>query len=235
MITKEISDFSGFDFNKGEAILFDKPLRWTSFKVVHKVRKATAVKKVGHAGTLDPLATGLLILCTGKLTKQIDSFQALTKTYTGTITLGKKTLSMDSETEAVEEKPYDHITINDIMEVRDKFVGEILQIPPMYSAINFQGKKLYEYARKGKTVAREARPVFIDEFKILNYAPPEVLFEITCSKGTYIRVIADDFGNMLGCGAYLSSLRRTRIGDYSVDDAFEVRDFVALIEKNLQV
>lgn len=235
MITKYINDLSGFDFNEGVSVLFDKPIWWTSFRVVHKIRKATMAKKVGHAGTLDPMATGLLILCTGRLTKEIDSFQALTKTYTGTFTLGKKTLSMDSETEPIEEKPFDNISFDDILSVRMNFVGEILQTPPMYSAVNFKGKKLYEYARKGKFIEREPRPIFIHNFNIARFNPPEVDFEITCSKGTYIRVIADDFGNMLGCGAHLTALRRTHIGDYAVNDAFEVRDFIALIEKRLQV
>jgi tRNA pseudouridine55 synthase len=235
MITKNINELSGFDFDEGVSILFDKPIWWTSFKVVHKIRKATRVKKVGHAGTLDPLATGLLILCTGRLTKEIDSFQALTKTYTGTFTLGKKTLSMDSETEPVEEKPFNHISYDDLLSAKNNFVGEILQTPPMYSAMNFKGKKLYEYARKGKIIERDARPVFIYNFDIIGFNPPEVKFEITCSKGTYIRVIGDDLGRILGCGAYLTALRRTHIGDYSVNDAFEVRDFIALVEKRLQL
>ena len=235
MITKNIKDLSGFDFELGESILFDKPIWWTSFKVVHKIRKSICVKKVGHAGTLDPMATGLLILCTGKLTKDIDSFQALTKTYTGTFTLGKKTLSMDSETGAIEEKPFDHISLQDLLALKNNFVGEIFQTPPMYSAVNFKGKKLYEYARKGKIIERKARPVFVYNFDITDFNPPKVDFEITCSKGTYIRVIANDLGEMLGCGAHLTSLRRTHIGDYSVSDAFEVRDFIALMEKRLQL
>lgn len=231
MITNETFDFSECDFQAGESILVDKPPKWTSFKVVHEIRKTVNVKKVGHAGTLDPNATGLLIICTGKKTKEISKYQELKKTYTGTITLGKTTASMDLETEVLEEKPFKHISDSEIFSVKEKFVGNILQIPPMYSAIKYKGKNLYELARKGKTVKREPREVTVYDFKINKIILPEIYFEITCSKGTYIRTIADDFGRELKCGGLLSSLRRTKIGKHSVDKALTVNEFVEKFKK----
>jgi tRNA pseudouridine55 synthase len=225
MITKETNDFSGADFQTGEIILIDKPIGWTSFKVVHVIRKITGAKKVGHAGTLDPLATGLLILCTGKKTKEITNFQDGEKTYTGTITLGKKTPSMDLETDVIEEKPFEGIKKADIEEVRNSFLGEILQTPPMYSALKVGGKTLYNLARKGKTVKREPRKVNISKFLIKKIDLPDIHFEIRCSKGTYIRVIANDLGENLGSGGVLSSLRRTKIGEYEVNNALSVESF----------
>ncbi len=225
MITKETNDFSGADFQTGEIILIDKPIGWTSFKVVHVIRKITGAKKVGHAGTLDPLATGLLILCTGKKTKEITNFQDGEKTYTGTITLGKKTPSMDLETDVIEEKPFEGIKKADIEEVRNSFLGEILQTPPMYSALKVGGKTLYNLARKGKTVKREPRKVNISKFLIKKIDLPDIHFEIRCSKGTYIRVIANDLGEKLGTGGVLSSLRRTGIGEFSVKNALTVESF----------
>jgi tRNA pseudouridine 55 synthase len=224
MITKETIDFSGLDFSIGESILIDKPLNYSSFQAVYHVRKAINVKKVGHAGTLDPKASGLLIICTGKKTKEITSFQDLGKTYTGTFTLGKTTPSMDIETEFDEIKPIDGITEEMIFETGKTFLGETFQVPPMYSAVKFQGKSLYKYARKGKLIEREPRKINLTKFNI-TVAFPEVHFEIECSKGTYIRVIADDFGRKLGCGAYLSSLRRTKIGNFSVENALSVAEF----------
>ena len=226
MITKETNDFEGIDFGEGEVILIDKPVGWSSFKVVRKIRQAVNVKKVGHAGTLDPGATGLLIVATGKKTKSISEYQALEKTYTGTITLGKTSPSMDKETEITFEKPFAYITAEEIYKVRDEFIGTIRQIPPMYSAVKYKGKKLYHLARKGKEVEREAREVVVSDFKISGINLPDIDFEITCSKGTYIRAIANDLGDRLGCGALLSSLRRTKIGDYSVDDAFTIEKFI---------
>jgi tRNA pseudouridine55 synthase len=193
--------------------------------VVHVIRKITGAKKVGHAGTLDPLATGLLILCTGKKTKEITKFQDGEKTYTGTITLGKKTPSMDLETDVIEEKPFEGIKKADIEEVRNSFLGEILQIPPMYSALKVGGKTLYNLARKGKTVKREPRKVNISKFLINKIDLPDIHFEIRCSKGTYIRVIANDLGENLGTGGVLSSLRRTKIGEYEVNNALSVESF----------
>ena len=231
MITKETNDFSGTDFRNGEVILIDKPSGWTSFKVVHIIRKITGAKKVGHAGTLDPLATGLLILCTGKKTKEITKFQEGEKTYTGIITLGKKTPSMDMETEIIEEKPVEGIKKEEIEKARDSFLGEILQTPPMYSALKVGGKTLYKLARKGKTVKREPRKVKISKFLIKKVDLPEIYFEITCSKGTYIRVIANDLGEKLGTGGVLSSLRRTGIGEFSVKNALTVESFEQVLKK----
>jgi tRNA pseudouridine55 synthase len=225
MITKETTDFSGLDFQSGQAILIDKPLNYTSFQAIYHIRKAINVKKVGHAGTLDPKATGLLIICTGKMTKAITSFQDEAKTYTGSITLGKTTPSMDTETEFSESLPTGHITEEMILETRDSFLGETFQIPPMYSAVKHNGKSLYKLARKGKTVEREPRRITISKFEIV-IKPPEIFFEIDCTKGTYIRVIAHDFGQKLGCGAFLSGLRRIKIGEYSVDNALSIQEFV---------
>lgn len=232
MITKETTDTSGIDFNKGEVILIDKSLYKTSFNVIYKIRKAAGIKKAGHAGTLDPRATGLLIICTGKRTKEISSFQDLEKTYTGIITLGKTTPSMDSETDFVEEKGIEGITESDIRRVRDLFLGEIMQVPPMYSAVKFKGKSLYKYARKGIELKREPRKITIYQFNITKIELPDVHFEITCSKGTYIRVIAHDFGEELGCGGYLSALRRTRIGSHRVENAFTMDEFETFAQSN---
>jgi tRNA pseudouridine55 synthase len=235
MITREKNDLfptkagtviTEIDFKTGEVILIDKPAGWSSFKVIRKIRNVIGVKKVGHAGTLDPMATGLLIVATGKKTKSIHEYQSLVKTYTGTITLGKSSASMDMETEIISEKPFSHITNEDIYKVRDEFIGTIKQIPPMYSAVKYKGKSLYHLARKGMEVEREAREVVVSDFKILKIDLPDIDFEITCSKGTYIRVIANDFGKKLGCGGLLSSLRRTKIGDYSVENALLVDEFV---------
>jgi len=229
MITRETINFSQCNFDNGESILVDKPFGWSSFKVVYKIRKVTGTKKVGHAGTLDPLASGLLIVCTGKKTKEITQFQDLQKTYCGTILLGKTSPSMDLETETTEEKSIEGISEKDIFNVRDQFLGLIKQVPPMYSAMKHHGKSLYKLARKGKTVERNAREVTISKFEITNINLPEVFFEITCSKGTYIRVIADDFGKKLGCGGLLSSLRRTKIGEYEVQNAISVDNFIEKI------
>ncbi len=223
------------DFQSGEVILIDKPAFWSSFKVVHKVRKAIGVRKVGHAGTLDPFATGLLILCTGNKTKEITKYQELKKTYTGVITLGKYSDSMDTETEMKNFPITEGLTEEKILKVAEKFTGEIKQIPPMYSAVKKNGKSLYAYARKGKTVEREPRSVTVYKFEIEKISLPEIYFTIECSKGTYIRVIADDFGKALGTRAMLTSLRRTAIGDYNVYDAFEVNEFVEKFNLNNKI
>ncbi len=225
MITKETNNSKEIDFLSGEVILVDKPLKLTSFQVVYQIRKHAGVKKVGHAGTLDPLATGLLIICTGKKTKEITKYQELFKTYKGTITLGKKSSSMDGETELVNVGSTENLSEENILKVRDKFLGKVAQIPPMYSAIKLNGKTLYKLARKGKSVHREAREIEIKRFDI-NIDLPNVDFEIECSKGTYIRVIANDFGEMLECGGYLSSLRRTAIGGYTVESALKIEEFI---------
>lgn len=226
MITKKTMNQTHPDFQSGEVILIDKPAFWSSFKVVHKVRQAIGVKKVGHAGTLDPFATGLLILCTGNKTKEITKYQDLKKNYTGIITLGKFSDSMDTETEIKDFPIPENITEEKIFNAAKKFVGEIEQIPPMYSAVKKAGKSLYAYARKGKTVEREPRKVSVYRFDIDKIELPEIHFTIECSKGTYIRVIADDFGKALGTRAMLTALRRTSIGEYSVEDAFNVVEFV---------
>jgi tRNA pseudouridine55 synthase len=227
MITKETADLSLADFRTGEVILIDKPVRWSSFKVIHELRKITGERKIGHAGTLDPLASGLLIICTGKKTKEITTYQEQEKTYTGTIELGKTSPSMDSETEiTVKEIP--SLNTEDILAVRDTFKGKILQLPPMYSAIKHKGKNLYLLARKGQTVEGTPREVEIMDFEITGIDLPEIHFEITCSKGTYIRVIAHDFGEKLGTGGILTNLRRTKIGNYSVEDALNIEEIRGL-------
>lgn len=226
MITKDSRNLAGIDYCQGEVILIDKRINKTSFNVIYKIRKTIQVQKVGHAGTLDPRATGLLIICTGRKTKEIENFQSLEKTYTGTITLGKTTSSMDSETEFIKECDYSSVTNEQIEEVRKSFVGAILQTPPMFSAVKYRGKSLYKYARKGVEIERQPRRVCISNFIIHKIELPVIHFEINCSKGTYIRVIAHDFGKILGCGAYLSSLRRTRIGEIDVSCALSIDEFM---------
>ena len=228
MIKKRTNNLSDCDFYSGETVLLDKPLNWTSFDVVSKIRNAVGVKKVGHAGTLDPMATGLLIICTGKKTKEISSFQDLEKTYTGSILLGKRSRSMDLETELIGNEDLSSIKDEDIYDARDKFMGNILQVPPMFSAIKFKGKSLYNIARKGKTIELKPREVNVSKFEILEINKPYVKFEITCSKGTYIRSIANDLGEEIGCGGVLSSLRRTAIGNFFVNDALSIDEFVFL-------
>lgn len=225
MISKATNDFSKFDFTDGEVILIDKDGDHSSFSIVHKLRKITGIKKIGHAGTLDPKATGLLILCTGKKTKEISRFQELKKVYSGIIALGKSTASMDAETETLEEYDTSEISAEIIEEVRKTFLGKIMQLPPMYSALKHKGKSLYKYARKGIEIQRQPREVEIYDFEIEKYIEPDIYFKITCSKGTYIRVIADDFGKKLGCGGYLKKLRRDAIGEYKVDDAYTIEEF----------
>jgi len=226
MVTKRTNDFSSLDFLAGETLLIDKPPHWTSFKVVHKIRKAINVKRVGHTGTLDPLASGLLIILTGKSTKQMMNFEGLDKTYLGKFILGKTSPSMDTETEIEERELPDNLNEELIEKIRKKFVGEIFQVPPMYSALKVDGRKLYDLARKGKTIDREKRKINIYKFEISKIDLPEIHFEIRCSKGTYIRVIANDFGQELGCGALLASLRRTKIGEYDVEDALNIDEFI---------
>ncbi len=229
MVTKQTDDFASLDFLAGETLLLDKPRKWTSFKVVHTIRKAISVKRVGHTGTLDPLATGLLIILTGRNTKQMMNFEGLSKTYTGTFLLGKSSPSMDTETEMTNNDLPENLNDELIFKTRDMFLGSLEQIPPMYSALKVNGKKLYDLARSGKEVERKPREVQIFRFEITRINIPEVHFDIRCSKGTYIRVIANDFGDKLGCGAVLSKLRRTEIGDLSVEDALSVEEFVQKI------
>ncbi len=224
-ITKKTITEIDPDFISGEIILIDKAWRKSSFDCVYKVRKALDVKKVGHAGTLDPNATGLVVVCTGRMTKEISKIQELEKTYTGIISLGKTTPSFDGESKFDSEEKYEHVTEEEILKTRDLFLGTILQTPPMFSAIKQNGQPLYKLARKGKEVEREAREVSITKFEINKIDLPDVHFEISCSKGTYIRVIAHDFGQKLGCGAYLKELRRTRIGEFKVEDALTIDEF----------
>ncbi|HRO70901.1 MAG TPA: tRNA pseudouridine(55) synthase TruB [Chitinophagaceae bacterium] len=212
-------------FEEGKLVLIDKPLRWTSFDVVRKIRNLVRIKKVGHAGTLDPLATGLLIICTGKFTKKINEYMAQEKEYTGTFTLGAVTASYDLEQEPIDFKPYEHLTASQIRLATQPLTGNILQIPPAHSAIQINGKRVYELARQGKEVVIEPRKVNVKEFEITKIDLPEVHFRIVCSTGTYIRSLAHDFGKSLGCGAYLSSLCRTRIGDFKVGEAMSMETF----------
>ena len=212
-------------------MLINKPLRWTSFDVVNKLRYATRAKKVGHAGTLDPLATGLVILCTGKFTKRIDEFQAQEKEYTGTITLGATRPSYDMETEIDQEYPTEHITDDLIRATTAQFTGVIEQIPPSYSAIKVDGQRSYKAAREGKSIELKSRQVEITEFEITGIEMPHVHFRVVCSKGTYIRTLAYDFGRALNSGAYLSALCRTRIGEFLLKDAEEVADFVEKVKE----
>ncbi|MDT0558601.1 tRNA pseudouridine(55) synthase TruB [Ichthyenterobacterium sp. W332] len=220
------------DFLAGQVLLIDKPLTWTSFQAVNKlrweIRRAFDIKKikVGHAGTLDPLATGLLVICTGKMTKQIHTFQGQEKEYTGTFTLGSTTPSYDLETEVDAKFNTDHITNHLITETTSKFIGDIEQYPPIFSAIKKDGKRLYEHARAGETVEIQPRLVTISEFEIISIDNLQVQFRVVCSKGTYIRSLAHDFGKALNSGAHLSELRRTRIGEFKVVDAYSPEEFI---------
>jgi tRNA pseudouridine55 synthase len=214
-------------FEEGQTLLIDKPFEWTSFDAVRKIRNLIRIKKVGHAGTLDPLATGLLIICTGKFTKRINTYMAQEKEYTGSFTLGAVTPTYDLESEPIEIKPYAQLKPEEIHAATSAFTGPILQIPPAHSAIKVDGKRVYELARAGKEVKLEPRPVTIYKFEITAIELPRVDFKVVCSTGTYIRSLAQDFGQALGCGAYLSALRRTRIGEFSVDDAMTMRQFEA--------
>ncbi len=213
-------------YEEGKVILIDKPLHWTSFDVVRKIRSTLRIKKVGHAGTLDPLATGLLIVCTGKFTKKINEYMAQEKEYTGSFTLGAITPTYDLESKPTDVKDYQHITEEQIHQATKAFTGEILQKPPIYSAIKKEGTSLYELARRGAEVEIEPRKIFIKEFIITDIQLPVIYFKVICSTGTYIRSLANDFGAALGCGAYLSELRRTRIGDLHVTNAQTIQQFL---------
>ena len=233
-------------YAQGQVLLIDKPLDWTSFDAVRKIRNMVRTKKVGHAGTLDPLATGLLIICTGKFTKKINEYMAREKEYTGTFTLGATTPTYDLESEPCFTAGYsvknDHvlapdgkvINAGDIHSATGKFTGPILQVPPIHSAIKINGKRVYELARKGKEVKLDPRPVTILAFEITEISLPLVAFRVVCTTGTYIRSLANDFGAALGCGAYLSSLRRTRIGEFRVEDALTMEAAATTIKECLQ-
>jgi tRNA pseudouridine55 synthase len=220
-------------YEEGRVILIDKPSEWTSFDVVNKIRKTIRVKKVGHAGTLDPLATGLLIICTGKMTKQIDTYQAQEKEYTGRIVLGKTTPSFDRETPVDAEFNIGHVTPEMVTEAAQRFVGLIEQIPPMYSAVRVDGKRMYVQARKGRTFEIPARQVTISHFDVTDVNLPYLDFRVVCSKGTYIRSLVRDLGVALGAGAYLDELRRTRIGAFRVDEAQTISDFVQQFQQSV--
>ena len=223
-------------YKEGKVLLIDKPLNWTSFQVVNKVRwlikQQFSIKKikVGHAGTLDPLATGLLILCTGKFTKKIETYQAQVKEYTGTITLGATTPSYDLESEIDQKFDISEISEEDILKNTQQFLGEIQQQPPIFSALKKNGKRLYEYAREGSKIEIPSRAVTIKEFEITKIELPCIEFRIVCGKGTYIRSLAHDFGRSLKNGAHLSGLRRTKIGEFRVEDAISVLEFEKFIK-----
>lgn len=206
-------------FTEGQVLLVDKPLEWTSFDVVAKVRNTIKIKKVGHAGTLDPLATGLLILCTGKFTKKINEYQAREKEYTGTFTLGAVTPTYDLESEPEQFKDYSFVTEELLHATTKQFIGDIQQVPPTHSAIKKNGQAAYVMARKGIDMVMEPRQIIIKEFEITKITLPVVHFRVVCGTGTYIRSMAYDFGKALGCGAYLSKLCRTRIGEFTLNDA----------------
>ncbi len=223
------------DYLAGEVLLIDKPLNWTSFQVVNKlrweIRSAFNIKKikVGHAGTLDPLATGLLVICTGKMTKQIDTFQGQIKEYTGTLVLGSSTPSYDLETEIDHTFPTAHITEASIHNTTFQFIGNIQQFPPVFSALKKDGKRLYEFARAGEKVDIPSRTVSISEFEITKIQGVNIDFRVVCRKGTYIRSLANDFGKALNSGAHLSALRRTKIGEFDVKDAITPEEFIAML------
>lgn len=219
-------------YSDGEILLFDKPLGWTSFDLVRKVRNALyrcyrlKKLKVGHAGTLDPCATGLMILCTGKATKQIDSLQAQEKEYIATLKLGATTPSYDLETEENAVFPTDHFNRETIEQTLKQFVGDIVQVPPVFSAVKINGKRAYEHARKGEEPELKAKNIVIYDIKIISFDMPELILQITCSKGTYIRALARDIGTALHSGAYLTGLRRTRSGQFKVEDAMSIDGFL---------
>ncbi len=214
----------------GEVFLIDKPLEWTSFDVVKKVRNALRIKKVGHAGTLDPLATGLLIVCAGKQTKQIETYMGQEKEYTGTFVIGATTESFDLEKPVIPVAEHSHITLEQVQQAAAQLSGDILQVPPMHSAIKVDGKRVYESARKGLEVKMEARPVQVREFEVTRFEGNEVDFRISCSKGTYIRSLARDLGELLGTGAYLKSLCRTRIGNFLLSEAHNLPELIEEIK-----
>ena len=228
------------DFKEGEVLFFDKPLTWTSFAVVNKIRyhlcRKLGVKKlkVGHAGTLDPLATGVMILCTGKATKRIEEFQAHTKEYVATLMLGATTPSYDLEKEIDATYPTEHITRELVEETLKRFVGSIEQVPPAFSACMVDGKRAYDLARKGEEVQLKAKTLVIDEIELLKYSQTEIEIRVVCSKGTYIRALARDIGQALQSGAHLTALRRTRVGDVKVDDCYNLDTFTEWLE-NLEI
>ena len=228
-----ISDKKRAEFEEGRLLLIDKPLHWTSFDVVRKIRNSIKIKKVGHAGTLDPLATGLLIICTGKFTKKINEYMAQEKEYTGSITLGAVTPTYDLESLPEQHKDISYLNEEAIRNTVLLFTGDIMQKPPVYSAIKKEGVASYELARRGEDVELKERPVKVFEFVITSIELPVIRFRIVCSTGTYIRSIANDFGASLGCGGYLSELRRTRIGNFNADQAVGVEEFLVGLKNDI--
>ncbi|MDQ2180526.1 tRNA pseudouridine(55) synthase TruB [Marinifilum sp. D714] len=224
------------DFQQGAFILLNKPYKWTSFDLVNKVKFKVKHKlrvkkiKVGHAGTLDPLATGLMIVCIGKYTKKIDTYQSQVKEYIATLQLGASTPSFDLETEIDQEYPTEHITRELVDETLKGFIGSIEQRPPDYSAVKVNGKRAYEYARKGQEVEIKKKTLVIDEIEVLEFAKNVLKIRVVCSKGTYIRALARDIGQALNSGAHLTALQRTQIGDFKIDDAIEIEDFIKFLE-----
>ena len=221
-------------FAEGKVILIDKPLHWTSFDVVRKIRNLLYIKKIGHAGTLDPLASGLLIICTGKFTKKINEYMAAEKEYTGHFTLGAVTPTYDLESEPEQMKDYSFVTEELLQQTKKQFTGTIQQVPPIYSAIKKDGVALYDLARRGEEVELKSRSIIITDFEITHIELPVIAFKVTCSTGTYIRSLAHDFGQALGCGAYLSNLRRTAIGSVKVEDAQTMENFEATIRQQTE-
>ncbi|HTN46405.1 MAG TPA: tRNA pseudouridine(55) synthase TruB [Flavipsychrobacter sp.] len=217
------------ELKEGAMLLIDKPYRMTSFAAINKIKHAAKVK-IGHAGTLDPLATGLLICCTGKFTKKITDYQRLPKEYTGIFHVGATTPTYDLESEPEDFKAYDQLTETDIHHATTQFTGAMMQVPPIHSAIKKDGKRAYELARKGEEIILNARPVTISEFEITKIELPEIHFRVVCSTGTYIRSLAQDYGQALGTGAYLQALRRTRIGEYDVQDAPDITEWLERLQ-----
>lgn len=236
-MTSEEQRIAAYDFSAGATLLVDKPKDWTSFDIVNKIRYALRQRlgvkkiKVGHAGTLDPMATGLLIICTGKATKTLADLQGLSKCYTGTILFGGSTPSFDAETEIDEHFPIDHITEAALEQARQQFLGDIAQVPPIFSAIKVDGQPLYKKARRGESVEIQPRNVHIYRFELTRIALPEVDFAVQCSKGTYIRSLAHDMGKAVGSGAHLTALRRTEVGEYKLDDAWQLEELINLLGK----
>lgn len=226
-----MTTFTKQAFEQGQILLIDKPLNWSSFQAVNKIKwlikKQYGLKKikVGHAGTLDPLATGLLLICTGKMTKVISELQGQQKQYTGSIYLGATTPSYDLETQIDQTFAIDHITQENLNQIRNLFIGDIMQVPPIFSALKKDGKRLYEHARKGEEVEIQSRPIHIENLLFTSVKLPKIEFQVDCSKGTYIRSLAFDIGKALNSGAHLTSLRRTKIGQYDVQQAWNIEDF----------
>lgn len=230
LLTDFLIDRDNFDLEairKGSVLLFDKPVDWSSFKLVKKVKYFTKAARVGHAGTLDPLATGLMVICTGKCTKMIEQIQDMPKIYTGVFNLGKTTPSFDLETEFDAEYPIDHLKSDDLKQMAIQMTGEIDQTPPIYSAIKVNGTRAYKFARNGEELELKSRKIKIHSFEV-DANIPNTAFEVKCSKGTYIRTLANDFGKGLNSGCYLTDLRRTAIGDFEVNKAFKIEDFQEL-------